>query len=75
MRFKLKEVWEEHIRRERAKPGGGEYNLTYRKLAKKAGVPIRSIQRIEENENTTTDTLERIAKALGVKVADLIEDE
>jgi transcriptional regulator with XRE-family HTH domain len=75
MRFKLREVWEDHIRKEQAQPGKEGYNLTYRELARKAGVSLRLIQKVRKNENVTVETLEKIARVFGVKVADLMDED
>jgi len=47
------------------------------KLSRASDVTYRTIQRIYNDPDyiPTIPTLERIAKALGVKTADLIEDE
>ena len=75
MRFRLKEVWTDHEREERAKPGKEDYNLTYRELAKKSGVPIRSIQKTEGGGNITIETLEKLARFFGKKVRDLLDED
>lgn len=60
-------------------PGATVYRLrlargwSLRNLADRTHPPLdhSTIRRIEHNEGYTQDTLERVAKALGVRVADL----
>ena len=48
-------------------------SLLQRELAQKAGVPVRTIGRIERGEvDVRLGTLQKIANALGVKVRDLL---
>ena len=46
------------------------------RLSKEADLALNTIVKIEtgENPNPTVETLEKIAKALGVSVADLFKD-
>ncbi|MEE6717102.1 helix-turn-helix transcriptional regulator [Schleiferilactobacillus harbinensis] len=48
-----------------ARTGAG---LTQRQLAQQANVPQSTIARIERGQNTTIDTLSKIASALGKKL-------
>lgn len=51
-------------------------NATQSELAKKAGVPQSAISEIEAGKRIPrTDTLQKIANALGVSVAELLNDE
>jgi len=52
-----------------------EKNLSQDRLSKEAGVAYNTIVKIEsgENPNPTIDTLERIAKALGVSIEKLFK--
>jgi len=60
-----------HVKTYRKKQG-----LTQTDLANRAGLNIRQIQKIEneevKTENTTLKTLQAIAQALNVKIDDLI---
>ncbi len=48
--------------------------LSLRQLAEKAGIDFSTIHRIEQRiESPRFATLEKLAKALGVKVRDLID--
>ena len=59
-----------NIRRYRKKTG-----LSQDKLSKIAGVAYNTIVKIEsgENKNPTLETLQRIVKALGVSIEDLLK--
>jgi len=50
-------------------------NLSQDKLSKLAGVAYNTIVKIEsgENPNPTIETLQKIAKALGIRVDDLLK--
>lgn len=49
--------------------------LTQQELAGKAGISIRGLQSVESGQsNPTLRTMQRIADALGVSVADLLEE-
>ena len=62
-------VWESAIREVRGKSG-----LSLRQLAEKAGVDFSTIHRIEQGgESPRFATLEKLAKALGISVRDLID--
>lgn len=54
-------------------------NLTQKQLAERSGVPLRAIQTYEAGyrniDGAKVETLVNLAVALGVGVADLIEDE
>ena len=52
-----------------------EKNLSQDRLSKEAEVAYNTIVKIEsgENPNPTVDTLERIAKALGVSIENLLK--
>lgn len=54
-----------------------EKNLTQEELAKKAGVARGIIIRLESNKgyNTSTETLNKIANALGCNVSDIFLSE
>lgn len=55
-----------------------EQGLSKRKLAEKAGVSDNVIRRIEKGEaysNITLGSFNKIAKALGVKLFDIIEED
>jgi len=58
------------IRQQRKK-----FNLSQDKLSKLAGVAYNTIVKIEagENQNPTIETLQKIAKALGIRVDDLLK--
>lgn len=60
----------ENIRRLRQKKG-----ISQDRLSKEADLALNTIVKIEtgENPNPTVETLEKIAKALGVSVRDLFE--
>lgn len=50
-------------------------NLTKSQLAKKAGISTATISKLENyKESPTIETLEKIAIALNVKVADLLDE-
>lgn len=51
--------------------------ISQRKLAIQSGIDIRLIQRIYSNpyRNITIETLDKIAKVLGVDASELIESE
>ncbi|MCM8797841.1 MAG: helix-turn-helix domain-containing protein [Candidatus Omnitrophica bacterium] len=61
----------ENIRKLRQKKG-----ISQDRLSKEADLALNTIVKIEtgENPNPTVETLEKIAKALGVSVADLFKD-
>lgn len=51
-----------------------ESNLTQVQLAKEAGIQSNTLARLERGEHkASTDTLRKIAKALNVKVSDILE--
>jgi transcriptional regulator with XRE-family HTH domain len=60
-----------NIRKIRQKKG-----ISQDRLSKKADLALNTIVKIEtgESPNPTVETLEKIAKALGVSVADLFKD-
>jgi len=60
-----------NIRKLRQKKG-----MSQDRLSKEADLALNTIVKIEtgENPNPTVETLEKIAKALGVSVADLFKD-
>jgi DNA-binding Xre family transcriptional regulator len=64
IRLKVKEV-------------AGEKGISRRKLSLRSGVDIRLIQKIfqEPYRNITLETLDKIAKVLGVDASELIESE
>lgn len=74
MKFKLRQIWKEHEREERAKAGNEDYKLTYRELVKQSGVTLPSIQKIEGGGNVTIETLEKLARFFGIKVRDLLDE-
>lgn len=49
-------------------------NLTQKELAELSMVPQSTICYIENGKSPRTDTLQKIAKALGVTVADLLDE-
>ncbi|WP_456370094.1 helix-turn-helix domain-containing protein [Thermodesulfatator atlanticus] len=49
--------------------------LTQKELAKRAGVTQAAISQLERSENHRTETLEKIAKAMGLKVEQLIDED
>lgn len=50
--------------------------LTQEKLAERAGIDVRSLQRIEAGTwNMTVDYLDRLRRALPCKWADLVPEE
>lgn len=49
--------------------------LTQEGLASKAGVDVKTIQRIEQNKNCKPESLAFVAQVLGVEVTDLLESE
>jgi len=61
----------DNIRKLRQKNG-----MSQDRLSKKADLALNTIVKIEtgENPNPTVETLEKIAKALGVSVVDLFKD-
>ncbi len=61
----------DNIRKLRQKKG-----ISQDRLSKEADLALNTIVKIEtgENPNPTVETLEKIAKALGVSVADLFKD-
>lgn len=61
----------DNIRKLRQKKG-----ISQDRLSKEANLALNTIVKIEtgENPNPTVETLEKIAKALGVSVADLFKD-
>ena len=61
----------DNIRKLRQKKG-----MSQDRLSKEADLALNTIVKIEtgENPNPTVETLEKIAKALGVSVADLLKD-
>jgi len=61
----------DNIRKLRQKKG-----MSQDRLSKEADLALNTIVKIEtgENSNPTVETLEKIAKALGVFVADLFKD-
>lgn len=50
-----------------------EKGITVASIAEKSQIPAPSISRIINGGNTTTDTLEKIASALGVPISELFE--
>lgn len=49
--------------------------ITQAELGKRSGIARQTINTIENGKSTpTTRTLQKIAKALGVKVSDLLEE-
>lgn len=60
MNFRIKEICKEQ-------------NLSIGELASKIGIVRESLSRIISSGSTSTETLERIASALGVQVVDLFE--
>ena len=54
-------------------------DLTQKQLAERSGVPLRVIQTYEERyrniDGAKLETLVNLAAALGVGIADLVEDE
>jgi transcriptional regulator with XRE-family HTH domain len=61
----------EHLRRLREGKG-----LTWYALGKASGVPKQTLQRLEDPDaNPTLAMLRRLAEALGVTVAELVEGE
>lgn len=68
MKYRLREMWQEYERVSGTK-------LTWRELAEKSGVALRVLQRVEKNENATIETLEKIARAFGCRVSDLLDEE
>lgn len=62
----------DNIRKLRQKKG-----MSQDRLSKEADLALNTIVKIEtgENPNPTVETLEKIAKALGVSVADLFKDQ
>jgi transcriptional regulator with XRE-family HTH domain len=61
----------DNIRKLRQKKG-----MSQDRLSKKADLALNTIVKIEtgENPNPTLETLEKIAKALGISVTDLFKD-
>lgn len=61
----------DNIRKLRQKKG-----ISQDRLSKEADLALNTIVKIEtgENPNPTVETLEKIAKALGVTIADLFKD-
>jgi len=60
----------ENIRKLRQKKG-----ISQDRLSKEADIALNTVVKIEtgENPNPTVETLEKIAKALGVSIADLFK--
>ncbi|WP_459211936.1 helix-turn-helix domain-containing protein [Aquimarina rhabdastrellae] len=52
-----------------------KFNLTQQELAEKAGVSVRTIQRIEAGAKLKGHTLSVIAKALNVSIDELVESK
>jgi len=50
-----------------------EKGLTIADVAKRMGIKAPALSRIINGSNTTTDTLKRIADAIGVSVPDLFD--
>ena len=50
-------------------------DMNNKQLSDASGVSITRISNIKNGNNTTYETVSKIAKVLGVPVADLIEDE
>lgn len=50
-----------------------EQGITSKILADKIGIKAPALSRIINGSNTTTETLEKIAGALGVEIVDLFE--
>lgn len=50
--------------------------LTQEQLARDAGITMGMVSKIERGEHTnpTIETLEKIARALGVRIADLLDE-
>jgi transcriptional regulator with XRE-family HTH domain len=61
----------DNIRKLRQKKG-----MSQDRLSKEADLALNTVVKIEigENPNPTVETLEKIAKALGISVADLFKD-
>lgn len=72
MKYRLREHWDNW---NRMNPESKYHPLSWRKLAEATGVRVNILQRIEQGENTTIETLEKIAKFLDVKVSDLLDEE
>jgi transcriptional regulator with XRE-family HTH domain len=51
-----------------------EKGITVASIAEKALIPAPTISRIINGGNTTTETLEKIASALGVSISELFEN-
>ncbi|MBP2058976.1 transcriptional regulator with XRE-family HTH domain [Lactobacillus colini] len=49
-------------------------NLSQQQLADKAKISVRTIQRLEAGDDASISTLNLVAEALGVKIADVISD-
>jgi transcriptional regulator with XRE-family HTH domain len=62
----------ENIRKLRQKKG-----ISQDRLSKEADIALNTVVKIEtgENPNPTVETLEKIAKALGVSMSDLFRDK
>lgn len=62
----------ENIRKLRQKKG-----ISQDRLSKEADIALNTVVKIEtgESPNPTVETLEKIAKALGVSMADLFKDK
>jgi transcriptional regulator with XRE-family HTH domain len=62
----------ENIRKLRQKKG-----ISQGRLSKEADIALNTVVKIEtgESPNPTVETLEKIAKALGVSMADLFKDK
>lgn len=62
----------ENIRKLRQKKG-----ISQDRLSKEADIALNTVVKIEtgESPNPTVETLEKIAKALGVSIADLFKDK
>jgi transcriptional regulator with XRE-family HTH domain len=61
---------------ERLRDSREQKGLTWYRLAKLSGIPKQTLARLEQpTSNPTLDTLRRLAKALDVTVAELVEGE
>lgn len=71
MKYRLREQWAAW---ERLNPDSPYYPLSWRKLATATGIRMNVLQRIEQGENTTVETLEKLAMFFGVRVSDLLDE-
>jgi transcriptional regulator with XRE-family HTH domain len=73
MRYKLEEVWRNWERMHWEEIGGKRLGI--RELAAKSQVNVSVIQRVQNNQNVTIETLERLARFFGVRIADLLDED